>query len=120
MLALVSREKDCPPAARLDEETRRRYLETYRGPIRQIAESNGNPMALYLLSLDSGSTNLLRRAADAGNIQAENAWGSFVFSRAVAGGASRRGASSGAGVALPRNVGGVAAFVALWRGSVGL
>ena len=88
VLALVSREKDCPPAARLDEETRRRYLETYRGPIRQIAESNGNPMALYLLSLDSGSTNLLRRAADAGNIQAENAWGSFVFSRAVAGGAS--------------------------------
>lgn len=88
VLALVSRERDCPPAAKLDEETRKRYLDTYRGPIRQIAESSGNPMALYLLSLDSGSTNLLRRAADAGNIQAENAWGSFVFSQALAGGAS--------------------------------
>ena len=87
VLALVSREKDAPPAARLDDDTRRKYLETYRAPIQRIAQEHNNPMALYLLSLEKGDTNLLHRAAVAGNIQAENAWGSFIFTRALAGGA---------------------------------
>ncbi len=88
VLALVSREPDAPPAACLDEATRRAYFDKYRAPIKRIANEHNNPMALYLLSLEENDTNLLCRAALAGNIQAENAWGSFVFSQALAGGAS--------------------------------
>ena len=86
VLALVSREPDAPPAARLDAATRAAYLDTYREPIRRIAQERNNPMALYLLSLENRDAALLRRAADAGNVQAENAWGTYVFSRAMAGG----------------------------------
>jgi TPR repeat protein len=83
VLGLVSRERDAPPAARLDEATRKKYLDDNRGPIKKIAMERNNPMALYLLALDSGDTNLLHRAADAGNVQAENAWGSLIFSLAL-------------------------------------
>ena len=83
VLALVSRERNAPPAARLDEATRNRYLEACRGPIRRLATERNNPMAWYLLSLDAGDTNLLRRAADGGNVQAQNAWGSFLFTQAI-------------------------------------
>lgn len=86
VLALVSRERDAPPAARLDEATRTRYLEEHRPAIKRIAEERNNPMALYLLSLETSDTALLHRAADAGNIQAQNAWGSYIFSKAMAGG----------------------------------
>lgn len=88
VLALVSREKDAPAAAKIGEAKRKEYLEKYRGPIRRIANERNNPMALYLLSLEENDTNLLHRAAQAGNIQALNAWGALIFSRAVAGGAS--------------------------------
>ena len=83
VLGLVSREKDAPPAARLDEATRKKYLDDNRVPIKRIAMERNNSMALYLLALDSGDTNMLHRAADAGNIQAANAWGSFIFSQAL-------------------------------------
>ena len=88
VLALVSREKEAPPAARIGEAKRREYLERFRAPIKRIANERNNPMALYLLSLEEGDTNLLHRAAQAGNIQAENAWGALVFSQAIAGGAA--------------------------------
>jgi len=88
VLALVAREKDAPPAARLDEATRKAYLDKYRGPIKRIAQERNNPMALYLLSLENGDTAMLHRAADAGNVQAQNAWGTFIFSRVMADGAA--------------------------------
>lgn len=88
VLALVSREKDAPPAAKIGEAKRKEYLEKYRAPIKRIANERNNPMALYLLSLEEGDTNLLHRAAQAGNIQAQNAWGALIFSKAIAGGAS--------------------------------
>ncbi len=87
VLALVSRERDAPPAARLDAKTRQGYFDAYREPIRRAARERNNPMALYLLSLEGNDTNLLHRAAVAGNVQAENAWGTLVFSQALAGGA---------------------------------
>jgi TPR repeat protein len=90
VLGLVSRERNAPPVARLDEATRRKYLVENRPPIKKFAIERNNPMALYLLALDSGDTNLLHRAADAGNVQAENAWGSLLFSLAL----SDPGASS--------------------------
>lgn len=87
VLALISRERNAPPAARLDEATRLEYLEMSRPPIERAARQKNNPMALYLLSLEKGDTNLLARAAAAGNIQAQNAWGSYLFSSSIAGGA---------------------------------
>ena len=83
VLGLISREKDAPPAARLDPATRTRYLDENRPLLRSIALKHNNSMALYLLALDSGDTNLLHRAADAGNVQAQNAWGKFLFTQAL-------------------------------------
>ena len=83
VLGLVSRESNVPPAARLDEATRRKYLDENRPRIKKVALERNNPMALYLLALDSGDTNLLHRAAEAGSVQAENAWGSLIFSLAL-------------------------------------
>lgn len=87
VLALISRDPDAPAAARLDDKTRKEYFEKYREPIKRIANEHNNPMALYLLSIENNDTNLLYRAAEAGNIQAENAWGSLIFTQAIAGGA---------------------------------
>ena len=83
VLALVSREHDAPEAAKMDEETRKKYLEGCRAKIKRLALEKNNSMAWYLLSLDSGDTNLLHRAADAGNIQARNAWGAFILAHSM-------------------------------------
>ena len=84
VLALVSREPDAPPAAQMDDKTRTKYLDGCRDQIKQLALEKNNSMAWYLLSLETSDTNLLHRAADGGNIQAMNAWGAFILTRAIA------------------------------------
>ena len=88
VLALVSREQDARPAAKMDDETRKKYLDGCRAKIKRLALEKNNSMAWYLLSLDSGDTNLRHRAADAGNIQARNAWGAFLLARSMDDGVS--------------------------------
>ncbi len=83
VLAIVSREPFAPPAARLDDATRKQYLDDCRDKIKRLALEKNNSMAWYLLSLESNDTNLLHRAADAGNVQAQNAWGAFILTRAM-------------------------------------
>lgn len=83
VLAIVSREPEAPPAARLDDATRERYLSASRGKIEALARRTNNSLAWYLLSIDSGDTNLLQRAAIGGNVQAMNAWGSMLVNDAV-------------------------------------
>ena len=83
VLAIVSREPDAPPAARLDDETRKRYLEASREKIRNLAHRTNNSLAWYLLSIDTGNTNLLQRAALGGNVQALNAWGSMLVNNVI-------------------------------------
>lgn len=83
IIALVSREADVPSAARISDAVRERYLAKSRPVIRQMAEERDNPLAWYLLSVDTGDTNLLRRAADGGNVQALNAWGTSLLDRAM-------------------------------------
>ncbi len=83
VLALISRDPEAPPAARLDDATRTKYLDGCRDKIKRLALEKNNSMAWYLLSLESNDTNLLHRAADAGNIQAQNAWGAFILSHSM-------------------------------------
>ena len=82
VLALVSRMSSPPPAARLDESTRVKYLDDYRETIKSFANEKKNPMAMYLLSLEGDDRDLLRRAAEGGNIQAMNAWGAYLVTHA--------------------------------------
>ena len=86
VLAIVSRDPDAPPAARLDEATREKYLNASRGRIEKLALAKNNPLAWYLLSLDTNDTNLLQRAALGGNVQALNAWGALLVGKALHGG----------------------------------
>ena len=85
VLALVSQQPSPPPAARLDEATRTKYLDGCREKIKYLAEKKNNSMAWYLLALEKQDRGLLRRAADAGNVQAMNAWGNYLIARAVGG-----------------------------------
>ncbi len=83
VLAIVSQEPDAPPAARLDDATRKKYLEASREKIIKLAHRTNNSLAWYLLSIDSGDTNLLQRAAIGGNVQALNAWGSLLVNNVI-------------------------------------
>ena len=83
VLAIVSRDKDAPEAARIDEATREEYLNSTRERIEKLAMRTNNALAWYLLSLDRNDTNLLQRAALGGNVQALNAWGAMLVNNAV-------------------------------------
>jgi len=72
---------DLPEKYRLDEETRKKYLESSRPKIRQLAEQRDNPLAWYLLALETDDVEMLERAANGGNIQALNAWGTFLLGK---------------------------------------
>ena len=85
VLALVSRMPNPPPAARLDDATRNKYLDGCRDKIKKLANEKNNSMAWYLLSLETNDRDLLHRAADAGNVQAMNAWGTYLVTRAAGG-----------------------------------
>ncbi len=78
VLAVVSKERDAPEAARLDDATRDEYLKLSRERIEKLALTTNNSLAWYLLALDRNDTNLLQRAALGGNVQALNAWGSLL------------------------------------------
>lgn len=82
VLALVALDADAPQAARIGEEQRKRYLEASREKIRLLAEKRDNPLAWYLLSIENNDLGLLKRAADGGNVQALNAWGTITLTRA--------------------------------------
>jgi len=66
-----------------DEKLAKRYLDRSRTRIRQLAEARNNPLAWYLLSMESNDVKLLRRAADGGNVQALNAYGTILIQAAT-------------------------------------
>lgn len=84
MLAVLSGTEGLPAAARIDEATRKEYLESSRERIREFAEKRGNPLALYLMSMEDNDLELLKRAADGGNVQALNARGTALIEQAMA------------------------------------
>ena len=66
-----------------DAKIRSKYLDASRGRIRQLAETKNNPLAWYLLSLESNDLKLLQRAANGGNVQALNALGTIATAEAI-------------------------------------
>jgi len=82
VIALVSEEPNAPAAAKIPAEKRKEYLDANRAKIRSLAERKGNGLAWYLLSLEENDAKFLKRAADAGNVQALNAWGTMTLTQA--------------------------------------
>ena len=91
VVMLFARDENAPAAFRLDAQTLADYRAASASRIRALAERTNNPLAWYLVALDAGDTNLLKRASDGGNVQAMNAWGTLCVERA-----SSRGVSANA------------------------
>ncbi len=83
VIALVAGDAELPSDVRLSESARKAYLDQSRGRIRALAEGKGNALAWYLLSLERNDVALLKRAADGGNVQALNAWGTMALTDAL-------------------------------------
>lgn len=62
-----------------DASAARKYLDASRDRIKRLAAEKNNPLAWYLLSLETHDTKFLKIAADGGNVQALNAYGSFLI-----------------------------------------
>ena len=77
VIAIASMDENATPSAKIGEKLRKKYLEQARPRIKALAEKRSNALAWYLLALESNDLALLRKAADAGNIQAMNAWGTI-------------------------------------------
>ena len=65
-----------------DKKLSGKYLEASRGKIKLLAEQKDNPLAWYLLSLESNDMDFLRKAAMRDNVQALNALGTIEMSQA--------------------------------------
>ena len=61
-----------------DRDLRARYLESAGPAVSQMAKLRGNPLAWYLLSVESNDCAMLARAAEGGNVQALNALGTLA------------------------------------------
>ena len=72
---------DLPEKFKLDADTRQKYLERSRPKIRQLAEQRETSLAWYLLALETDDIALLERAANLGNVQAMNAWGTYLLGK---------------------------------------
>ncbi len=85
VLAVVARDADLPEDLRITAEKRAEYLSRSRDKIRLLAEKKNNPLAWYLLSLENNDMKYLKLAADGGNVQALNAWGTITLTEAMRG-----------------------------------
>ena len=82
VLAVISRDADAPDAAKLSDREREKYFEASRDKIRKLAELNDNPLAWYVLSMESNDMSMLEKAAGGGNVQALNALGTIRLTEA--------------------------------------
>ena len=83
IIAMICEEPNAPREARISDETRQFYLEQSREKIRKLAETKSNPLAWYLLSLENNDRTMLKKAAEGGNLQALNAWGTLLLTEAL-------------------------------------
>ena len=84
LLALVSRKHDMPKSAKLDDATCERYLAEARPRIMSLAKDKDNPLAWYLLAVETNDEAMLEKAARLGNIQAMNTLATSRLSKALA------------------------------------
>lgn len=66
-----------------DAAKAKKYIESSRDKILKLAEERDNPLAWYLLSIEKNDVKLLKKAADGGNVQALNAYGSILLQSAI-------------------------------------
>ena len=66
-----------------DKDLAKRYLDASRDKIVQMAEQKNNPLAWYLLARELNDIKLLEKAADGGNVQALNAFGTILTNDAL-------------------------------------
>ena len=66
-----------------DKPYAKEYMRSTREKIKELAEKKKNSLALYLLSLENNDLRLLRKAADGGNVQAMNAFGTITTQEAL-------------------------------------
>ncbi len=83
VIAVVANDAYLPEKLRISPEKRADYLARSRDKIRLLAEKKDNSLAWYLLSLEKNDMKYLKLAADGGNVQALNAWGTIVLTDAV-------------------------------------
>lgn len=67
----------------LSSEKCKRYVETTRPKIQILAEDHGNGLAWYLLSIEKNDPAMLKRGADANNVQALNAYGTYKLNEVL-------------------------------------
>ena len=83
VIALASQDPDAPRCARIGDSLRREFLAASRPKIKALAERRNNSLAWYLLAVESNDHTILKKAVDAGNIQAMNAWGTMKLNEAL-------------------------------------
>ncbi len=83
VMAVMSSETSPYEPLRLSKETREKYFNASRARIRALAEKKSNALAWYLLSLEKNDLKMLKRAAEGGNNQARNAWGTILMTQAL-------------------------------------
>ena len=66
-----------------DAELAKRYLNASRGKIQELAETKGNSLACYLLSMEKNDFGMLEKAVEGGNVQAFNALGTILIQEAL-------------------------------------
>lgn len=66
-----------------DKELAKKYLDASREKIKNLAANRNNPLAWYLLSMETNDQRYLRNAAEGGNVQALNVRGSMLVEEAV-------------------------------------
>ena len=66
-----------------DKALARKYLNASREKILTMAEKRDNSLAWYLLSMEKNDLQMLRRAANGGNVQALNALGTIATQEAL-------------------------------------
>lgn len=62
-----------------DPKLAAKFLECSRAKIQRLADEHDNSLAWYLLSMEKNDFKMLRHAAEGGNVQALNAYGSILI-----------------------------------------
>lgn len=83
VIGVVSEDARLARDIKLAPEKRQEYLDKSRAKIQMLAEDHGNGLAWYLLSLEKDDPAMLKRAADANNVQALNAYGTYKLNEAL-------------------------------------